>query len=354
MIFYFLIAIGFLIFVHELGHFLAAKKSGLKVEEFCLGFPPRLFSKKYGETVYSVGLIIFGGFVRLRGEDDPDDPEGFLNLPKLKKIFIIIAGIFFNILAAYLMLAFSAYFGYYMPAVVNNQVQKAITVINLDQAISEVKSQLRILDKIIGVRFGKETYYFNNHKDLLSFLHQHTNKEIVLIVKRQEQLLDVKVTVPNSGVLGIGLLNYDMRYHKSNSLRASYVDGFYLLFTEGKNIIKGLGMLLYSLGQFRFDVVANNTASIFGIYNIFTFFSFLGIGTLLYFLAIISLNLAFINLLPIPALDGGRLLFTILESFNIKLSFQQEESIHKIGFIILLILMVFISLKDIYFLFLKS
>lgn len=354
MIFYFLVAIGFLIFIHELGHFLAAKKVGLKVEEFCLGFPPRLFSKQYKETIYSVGLIVFGGFVRLRGEDDPNDPEGFFNLSKLKKIFIIINGILFNILAAYLMLIFSIYFGYYMPVVVNNEPQKAITVINLDKAIDEAKAKLQILDKIIGVRFSKETYYFDHYEDLLSFLHKHTNKEITLIINRQQQLLDIKITVPNSGVLGVGLLKYDMQYHHNNSLIASSIDGLYLLFSEVKNILKGLGMLLYSLAQFRFDVVANNTSSIFGIYNIFSFFSFFGIGTLLYFLAIISLNLAFINLLPIPALDGGRLLFAILEVFKIKLTRQQEENMHKISFVILLILMVIISLKDIYFLFLKS
>jgi regulator of sigma E protease len=334
----FLFFLGILILFHELGHFLGARKVGLLVEEFSIGFPPRIFSKKIKETFYSLGLILFGGFVKLKGENDPHDPEGFLNLKPSKKLIVVLSGVFFNILLAYLFFIFSLNLGYPVES-------KKIFVSGFLNKNTQAYKYFQIGDEILYVKMNEKIYYFDSLAKLAKFLKENTGKEVEIFYLRNNQEQSVKVIPP----VGFYLANFQLE-------RVSFFQSIFLalekLFTSFKKIF--LGFLKFFQSLFTKEKIDLEIVGPVGIYNIFDNFKNFGLGYLFYFLAILSLNLAFINILPFPALDGGRALFILFEILTKKkLDYQKEEIIHRIGFIFLFSLLILVTLKDIYKLWLK-
>lgn len=329
----FLFFLGILILFHELGHFFAARWVGLKVEEFSLGFPPRIFTKKIGETLYSLGLILFGGFVRLKGEDDPEDKEGFWHLSAYKKILIIFAGVFFNIFLAYFLISFSLLFGYPVES-------QKILVSGFLSKDSQGARFFKIGDEILGVKLNDKFYSFQDPQKLAKFLKENKGKEVEIVFLRENKEMSAKVIPP----VGFYLANFSLKKYP-------FPQNFFIAFEETysltKKILNGFFIFLKSL-IFQ-EKISLEIVGPVGIYNLFDNFINFGVGYILYFSAVLSLNLAFINSLPLPALDGGRGLFVFLEIIRKKkFDFKTEELIHKIGFVFLFILLILVTFKDIY------
>jgi regulator of sigma E protease len=331
-ILFFLFSLGILILVHELGHFLGAKKIGLLVEEFSIGFPPRIFAKKIKETLYSIGIILFGGFVKLKGENDPNDTEGFLNLKPIKKLIIILAGVFFNFLLAYFLFVLSLNFGY------PTEIQKIFVAGFLNKNTQAYK-YFQIGDEITKVKLNDQIYQFSHLSKLSQFLKENKGKELEIFYLRNNQEFSVKVTPP----IGFYLANFKLE-------KKPFIYSLFLAwektFSACKKITIGFLKAIKSL--ITKEKVDLEIIGPVGIYNLFDNFKNFGLGYLFYFLAILSLNLAFINALPFPALDGGLALFVLFEMIRgKKIDYQKEELIHRIGFAFLFSLLILVTFKDI-------
>jgi len=328
----FLFFLGILILVHELGHFLGAIKVGLPVDEFSIGFPPKIFSKKIKNTVFSLGLILFGGFVKLKGEDNPNDPNGFLNLKPSKKLIIVIAGVSFNILLAYLFFIFSLNLGY---PVEGNK----IFVSGFLNANSQAYKYFQLDDEILYVKKDEKIYNFKSLPQLVQFLKENKGKEVEIFYLRNNQILSSKVIPP----VGFYLANFRLE-------KVPFLQSIFLAFE--KTYIS-LGKIMVGFIKFFQSLLTREKINLeivgpIGIYNLFDNFKNFGLGYLFYFLAVLSLNLAFINILPFPALDGGRAFFVLIEILaRKKIDYQKEEIIHKFGFIFLFFLFVLVTIKDI-------
>jgi regulator of sigma E protease len=328
----FLFFLGILILVHELGHFLGARKVGLLVEEFSIGFPPKIFSKKIKETVYSLGLIFFGGFIKLKGENNPNDPEGFLNLKSSKKLIIVISGVFFNILLAYLFFVFSLNLGYPVES-------KKIFVSGFLNKNTQAYKYFQIGDEILYVKMDEKKYHFDSLAKLAQFLKENKGKEVEIFYLRNNQEKSAKVVPP----VGFYLANFQLE--KVSFLKSIFL-GWEKLFTSFKKI--SLGFLKFFQGLFTKEKIDLEITGPIGIYNLFNNFKNFGLGYLFYFLAVLSLNLAFINILPFPALDGGRVIFILFEILTKKkIDYRKEEAIHRFGFIFLFFLLILVTIKDI-------
>ncbi len=334
----FLFFLGILILFHELGHFLAARKVGLKVEEFSLGFPPRILAKKIGETIYSVGLILFGGFVKLKGEDDPEDKEGFWHLSSYKKILIIFAGILFNVFLAYFLISFSLLYGYPVES-------QKIFVSGFLSKDSQGARFFKFGDEILGVKLGGKFHSFQDPQELAKFLKENKGKEVELVFLRENKEMSAKVVPP----VGFYLANFSLKKYP-------FPENFFIAFQETYLVTKKIlnGFFIFFKSLFVKEKASLEIVGPIGIYNLFDNFINFGIGYILYFSAVLSLNLAFINSLPFPGLDGGRGLFVFIGLLKKKkIDFKTEELIHKIGFVFLFILLVLVTFKDIYKLWFK-
>lgn len=328
----FLFFLGLLILAHEFGHFLAAKKFGGLVEEFAIGFPPRIFVKKIKGTVYSLGLIIFGGFVKLKGDDNPKDLEGFLNLPAKNRLIIVLAGIIFNIFLAYLLFSFSFLIGYPVET-------EKIFISGLVGHNTQAAKNFLVGDEIVKVRFKSQDYKFDNVQSLATFLKQKQGQEVeIFYLRKGSGLKSVKVIPP----VGFYLANFSL---ERISFPLNFLFALKETFLNFIKIINGFYNLLLSLitkQSVSFEVVGP-----VGIYDLFDNVKQFGLGYIFYFVAVLSLNLAFINIFPFPALDGGRIIFILAEILTgKKINYAREEIIHKIGFVFLFALLILVTFKD--------
>lgn len=333
-----IIFLSILILVHELGHFLAAKKFGLLVEEFGFGLPPKIWSKKKGETIYSINALPFGGFVKIFGEDQNADTRGldadlrgrnFVSLKIWRRAIIIIAGVLFNFLLGWL--AISLVFSIGAPQAV------IITDVKANSPAAEIGLQAN--DKIAG---------FITTDEFIEYVNENQGKEISVKIQRNGDTLDFKVTPRvnppvGEGSLGVGLVGAGMA---KQGLLVSFWEGLKATINLTKEIFIAIFNLIAKavVGKASLEQVAGPV----GIVKVTAQAGTLGFVYLLQLLAMISLNLAVINILPFPALDGGRLLFLGIEKIKgSPLSPKFERMANGIGFSILILLMIAITVKDI-------
>jgi regulator of sigma E protease len=355
----FLIVLAVLIFVHELGHFLVAKKSGIRVDEFAIGFPPKIFSWVRGETKYALNLIPFGGYVKIFGEN-PDDESltgtdsarSFVNAKKWKQVCVLIAGIFFNILFAWILISASFMFGSLVPVGENaseySKYIKESHVVITDVAIDSPAQKAGLLqgDKLVSVESvgGKDLTTVK----VRELVENSTDNEIDVIYERTGEQKSITITselnsTENRKVIGIYMENVGVV--KLNPFLALW-EGGKLTITTFKQVAVGLGTFLWQAikGQGDFSQVSGpvGIVGLVGDAANFGFAYFLG------FVAFISLNLAVINLIPFPALDGGRVLFVIIESIIRRpIKPKIANMMNAIGFFILIALMIVITYRDI-------
>lgn len=341
----FLAVLGVLILSHEFGHFIVAKKSGMRVDEFAFGFPPRLFKFKKGETLYSINLIPFGGYVKIHGEEGEgeEDPRSFASKPISARAAVIIAGVFFNILLAWLLLSVGYSLG--LPGSVGAAPKGADI---RDEKIVILQVQSGTPAEAAGFKLGDELVGFKEVEEVQSFISENGGSEIEITYKRGAESFSVNVVPSVEAEKGKGALGIAM--DKVGIIKTPA----YLSIWEG---LKTTANLTIAVASAIFFFIADSIRGLVGINQIIGpvgivsaagAMTEMGFSYLLGFMALLSINLAIINIIPFPALDGGRLVFLIIEKIKGSPVSQRFSSMaHSIGLILLLILMAIITYNDI-------
>jgi len=354
----FLIIIAVLILVHEFGHFIVAKRAGIRVDEFGLGFPPRLWGIKGGETLYSINLIPFGGFVKIFGEDPdeesikgPDAKRSFVNKPKLTQAIVIAAGIAFNVFFGWAL--FSASFMIGVPASAETAfgrplIDPHVTITTLLKDAPAQKAGLREGDIMKGMSAPGISLETVSVPGIQAFIAAHPKEELTLSFERGGKPMSAKV-VPSEGIvagkpaIGIGMDEIGL-------LRLPF---FTAIFEGGKFTFTAIGAIALGFGTLVYDAVrgAGDFGGVSGPVGIVGFVgaaAAIGFSNLLSFTGLISINLAVINLIPFPALDGGRLFVILIESIKRSpLNPKFVNRVNTIGFALLILLMVAVTYSDV-------
>ena len=360
----FLLVLIVLIFVHELGHFLVAKACGIRVDEFGLGFPPKMVGYKYGETVYSLNWIPFGGFVKIFGENPdeenttgPDSARSMVNKPKWQQILVLVAGISFNIIFAWLIISVGFMSG--LPSSVDSYPNAHFT--NTQVVVSEVavgspaqKAGFKSGDAIVSMSVidakgvATETLVPKSVVDVQNFISSHKGKEIAVSyaegkVTGMHKVTPAEGVVSGKAAIGVGL---DLVGNLQLPVHQALYQGAILTYDVTINITVGLWDFLKNIFIGRADL--GQVTGPVGIVGLVGDASRLGLMHLLSFVAFISLNLAVVNILPFPALDGGRVLFVIIEAIKRSpIKPKVVNAFNTVGFALLLLLMLVITFHDV-------
>ncbi len=361
-LFLFLAVLVTLVMIHEFGHYAAAKICGMRVEEFAFGFPPRLFSKKIGETEYSINMLPIGGYVKITGESfdekerekNKNDIKAFQNKNRLAQVFVLSAGIIMNLILAFAIFAFTNTGEEYIKA---DDINYSSYIKNPKIIVSSVSPNSP--SKTAGITSGDEVLEFRAGGDIADLksvasvidLVKRNNESDIKIVFKKENGEVVTSTVravfgvtPDRKSIGMGVIYaekvklsfldsvkkgfFDTKYYTVETVK-SYYDLFAKLFT-GNNVLSSLS------GPVGIAKAVGNASQ----NNLDHFLSFV---------ALLSINLAVFNALPLPALDGGRILFVLYESISrrkINMNFQYYTNL--LGFIFLIGLMLTVTFFDIF------
>lgn len=347
----FIIILGLLVFVHELGHFVAARVLGVGVKEFGFGFPPRLWGFTRKNTVYSINWIPLGGFVRLHGEDGEEkDAHSFGVQRAWKRIVILIAGVTMNFFLAACIFSVGYIIGF--PANVSDGVPAGARSRNAQVQITEIQENAPALQA--GLQVGDALVLVNNVPiasitDAQQAAKAAGNRTVSITYRRGSTATQTTATLQplvETGNPGLGVSLAETAELSYAPLRA-IVEGFRAAGTSLWIILEQFGLLIGRL--FTNQPVGDVVAGPVGIAVLTGQVAELGFGYLLQFMALLSLNLAIINILPIPALDGGRLLFVIIEKLRGRpVSQKVEAKIHNTSFAVLIALIAFVTLHDVF------
>lgn len=347
----FLSLIG-LIVLHEFGHFILAKKFGVRVEEFGIFLPPRLIGKKIGETLYSLNLLPLGAFVKLYGEEEKvEESRSFSGKPIWQRTLIILGGVVsFWIMAVILL---SIVFGMGVPQAVSDEADAVNPKVQIVAVASGSPAQ------VAGIKVGdtiKEFSIFNLQssinkvKEVQELTEEYKGQAITLTIERGKEVLDVSL-VPRArppegeGAMGVGLVRTALI---SYPWYLAPIKGVEACFNLTGSIVVGLSQVFGNLIQGKGLPPGAQLMGPIGIGSLMTQAAHLGLAYYLQFIAIISIYLAIFNILPIPALDGGKLLFLGIEKVRRKpVSQKIEQSITSIFFALLIALMIWVTIKDI-------
>ncbi len=350
----FLLVLGVLVFFHELGHFIAARKEGVAVEEFGFGFPPRIFGFQRGETIYSLNLIPLGGFVKIRGEDGEgrDDPKSFASKSIFSRFKMLFAGVAANILLTVFL--FSVIFFIGAPVVLDENASSGkitdtrVMIVDVSASSPAYSAGIKSGDTVLSLKDASGSVLeVKTAKDIQGLTEKNRGKEIVFTVKRGSEILELKTSVRESfpegqGPTGIslaevGTVSYPWYEAIWQGIKRTFeVAVFVILAFFG--LLKGLIVSGTAGGQLTGPV---------GIAVLTGEAARLGFSYILQFTALLSINLAIINFLPFPALDGGRILFLAIEKIKGRpVGRELESAVHTAGFMILILLMVVITFRD--------
>lgn len=362
----FILVLSVLVFVHEFGHFWVARKCGVKAEEFGIGFPPRLFGvykNKKGEwktfwgrkeitdaidTIYSINWIPLGGFVKIKGEngENENDNDSFSAKSAGKRSLILSAGVFMNIVAAMVFISIGYMIGF--PGNISGLSDKAnlkdfkVQVMEVIPDSPAERAELHVGDAIFQVN-GVEV---NSEETLQNEIAKFPGEEVDLVVIRQNETLNISLVTDNVegegmagiAIVGTGVISYPWYQAIWEGIKTT------LIFLWA--IVVGFIGLIKSLVTAA--PINAEVAGPIGIADLTGRFARMGFTYLLQFSALLSLNLAVLNILPFPALDGGRLLFILIEKIKGKpVKRDMEAAIHNLGFLLLMILVLFVTFKDV-------
>ncbi len=344
-IIYFILILGITVFVHELGHFIFAKRAGIYVYEFSLGMGPALktFKRKNDETEYSIRLFPIGGFVSMAGEEvevDENIPANRRVQSKtwLQRLLTMIAGVMNNFILAIVV--------FFIVALVTGAPKENAYITYLDENMPAFTSGLAAGDEIIKVN-GKNI----NADMLLLKLMVNEEKSVRFTVKHENGELDNIVIKPKL-VKEDGTTSYKFGFGLGSKTEKGFIPSAKYAFTKFTSLIKQMASIIYYLVTGQLSITSMSGPV--GIYNVVGETAKTGFINLVYLLGYISLNVGFINLLPIPAFDGGRILFLIIEKIKRSpISPKVENIIHAFGLAFLMLLMIFITYNDIANIFFK-
>jgi regulator of sigma E protease len=341
-----------LVVLHELSHFAVAKKFGVKVEEFGIGYPPRIFGKRMGETVYSFNLLPFGAFVKMLGEEGAVENErSFSKKPIWQRSAIVLAGVASFWVIAAIILSFVFVLG--APTVIpDNEAGRLRDIkVQIAAVLADTpaeKAGIQIGDTVKQAGINDEKITVDNVKEVQDFIDSHKGQEITLTLQRGQEIVNVSL-VPRQnppqgqGAIGVALARTAIKSYPWWQAIWQGMTGTYnltLLTLQGwgmalSRVISGVSPGIQLMGPV-------------GIISLFNQAGQLGVNYFLQFIAIISVNVALLNLLPIPAFDGGRFLFLMIEAVKRKpLSPRIEQSITAVSFVLLVILMIWVTIKDV-------
>ncbi len=349
----FFIVLSVLVLAHEWGHFITAKRAGAKVEEFGFGFPPRLFSFKKGETVFSLNLIPFGGFVKIFGESGEHENESgsFSSLKVSRRAVVVVAGVVMNIILAWVLLSVGNIIG--RPEIIdsaNESLAKdiSIQILEVTKNSPAEKAGLTSSDQIMNATRDGITQTFINIDDFQRFISQNAGTEVKLSIKRGQEIIGINI-IPRinppagEGALGVFLIKVGL----------VSVPWHLALWQGAKDTIGLIGMIVSGLFFFFKTLflegrILGEIAGPIGIASLTGRAYQLGLSYLIQLTAVLSVNLAILNILPFPALDGGRLILLAVEKIKgSPLNQKIEQFINTFGFVLLLGLMLFITWKDV-------
>ncbi len=364
----FIAVLSVLVFVHELGHFWTAKKLGLAPKEFGFGFPPRIggiYKNKAGKwhwqwggkevedvegTVYSINWLPLGGFVNL-GEDEEsgNDPKHFKNQKPWKRAIILSAGVFMNLVIAAVFIAWGYMIGLPQAIDENNQnaniTDQRIQIMQVLPDSPADKAKLQLGDIIASINEQE----FKTYEELQNFISDKEGVELNYKIKRGEQELNFQITpepievnenIPGVGIAiaETGIVSYPWYRAIWEGIYSTILMTWFIIVafaTLIKSLITGAGIGAEVAGPVGIAVMTGQVAQ-------------LGFVYLLQFTAVLSINLAIINFLPLPALDGGRVLFLIIEKIRGKAVPERIEAmIHNIGFTLLMLLVLVVTYRDV-------
>ena len=335
----FVAVLGLLVMVHELGHFVTAKRAGVKVLEFGFGFPPRLFGIKRGETEYTINLLPLGGFVKMLGEEDPTDPRSLAAQPVTTRLIVLAAGATMNAVLA--LVLFSASF-----MIPRETIQGQVVIQRVAPDSPAERAGLQPGDQIVRVA-GRP---INNSVDLSTKIHRNLGEEVTITVKSDRfSTRDVQVVPRFNPPAGQGATGIEIGMRNGYPMTVSYpiweavplgIDRAWEILILTKN----------DLASLIEKKVAPPVAGPIGIAQMTgQAVETGGLARLLEFAGLLSINLAIMNLLPIPMLDGGRIVFVLIEAVRggRRIAPEKESLIHLAGLVMLLTLIVVISYNDI-------
>lgn len=325
----FILVFGLLVFIHEFGHFITAKLSGIIVHEFALGMGPKLLNWKGKETTYSLRLLPIGGYVRMEGEDEASDNPGAFNAKSpWKRLAVIVAGPFMNFVLAIVIIT-----GLFMAQ--GFPVNKIGGLVEGD--FPAQKAGLLVGDEIVEID-GQAIKSWNEVVDKIT---EASDDQLEISIKREGAILNVKLDATREEKTGrriIGILPAIQRSFFLSLKNAFLAVGFII-----KLILGFLVSLL--MGQGDLSQVSGPV----GIYKAVGEASQAGGWKIFDLTAMLSINLGLINLLPLPALDGGRILFILIELLRGKpVDAEKEGFVHLVGFVLLMSLMILLVFKDLH------
>lgn len=335
----FLLVFSLMVFVHELGHFTVAKLAGIRVEEFGIGYPPRLLTiARRGDTEYTINAIPFGGFVRMLGEDDPSHPNSFAAKGKLARAGTLLAGSLMNIVLAFILFIGVGLIGFDIPI-------GSVAIIGVAPGSPAAEAGLQEGDIMLSI----DGLTVRNTYELSRYTKERLGEAVTLSLKRGEETLPVHLTPrqeppANEGAMGVMIQTVDVV--GTDKLRYSLWKAIPM---AGRMIVDVIAAIFSGVAGMIQGVIAPNISGPIGIAAATGEIAKSGLIALTQFTAFLSIQLAIFNLLPFPGLDGGRLAFIALEALRggKRVTPEKEGFIHLVGLAILIGLMLIVSYQDI-------
>jgi regulator of sigma E protease len=352
-----------LVIVHEFGHFIVAKLTKMRVDEFAFGFPPRIFAKKYGETTYAVNALPLGGYVSIWGENGSEEdkekggakhhPRAFGNRPWWAQLLVLIAGVTMNMLLAFIIFVGVSYGNVNMStndSIYGTRVHDAFLVsLEVSKESPAFKAGIVAGSKILRVTNGSLVADLSSADSFVSFVETHQNTPFTITYtssdnqKKSTTIAAVYGIVPNKKALGIAVDKIGVV--KISALEALSLGYERTLDTTQETFI---GILSVFTAAFSGGDAIKSLSGPVGIAKIVGERSEYGISAILTLVAVLSINLAIFNILPLPALDGGRIVVVIIESiFRKKIPYKYYAWVNVTGFLALMLLLVIVTVNDI-------
>ncbi len=341
-----------LVLIHEFGHFLMARKFGIKVEEFGFGIPPKIWGKKIGETLYSLNALPLGGFVRLQGEDEGGSIKGnrdFRAKPVGQRIIVVVAGVLMNLFLAWAI--FYTIVIYQNFKIIYPTLDQGVYIGHLEKNFPAESSGVKVGERILKVD-GKDIKKFD---DARNFIKEKKGQPVRITLsdldgKEQRELIVTPKSVENGDYLiGVGFSPIAIREYKTPTEKI--FSGITYSYDLTKLTFVGLGKTISDLFTGNFKSVSHSVSGPVGLAVMSNDILSGGKQALpfyLWFVGVISLTLSIFNVLPIPALDGGRLLFLVIEAITRKKVKEDiERLVHQVGFAVLLAMALLVTYSDI-------